>query len=261
LNIKAISLIFNRELRAYFNSSIAYVVITMFLIITGYFFYNLVATFSIISFQAQANPMMARQYNLLNINETVVRPLFGNISIIMLLMTPLLTMRLLAEERKAGTMELLLTYPVQDIEVVLGKFLACFTVFLAMICSTFLYPVLLIILGEPEVMPIVTGYLGIILLGAAFISLGLFTSSLTENQIIAASISFGILFVFWLMSYSVTLVSASMGQIISYIAITEHLESMAKGVVDTEDIIYYLLFVTLFLFFTLRSLESKRWRG
>lgn len=261
MNIKAISLIFNRELRAYFNSSIAYVVITMFLIITGYFFYNLVATFSIISFQAQANPMMARQYNLLNINETVVRPLFGNISIIMLLMTPLLTMRLLAEERKAGTMELLLTYPVQDIEVVLGKFLACFTVFLAMICSTFLYPVLLIILGEPEVMPIVTGYLGIILLGAAFISLGLFTSSLTENQIIAASISFGILFVFWLMSYSVTLVSASMGQIISYIAITEHLESMAKGVVDTEDIIYYLLFVTLFLFFTLRSLESKRWRG
>jgi len=261
LNIKAISLIFNRELRAYFNSSIAYVVITMFLIITGYFFYNLVATFSIISFQAQANPMMARQYNLLNINETVVRPLFGNISIIMLLMTPLLTMRLLAEERKAGTMELLLTYPVQDIEVVLGKFLACFTVFLAMICSTFLYPFLLILLGEPEVMPIVTGYLGIILLGAAFISLGLFTSSLTENQIIAASISFGILFVFWLMSYSVTLVSAGMGQIISYIAITEHLESMAKGVVDTEDIIYYLLFVTLFLFFTLRSLESKRWRG
>lgn len=261
MNIKAVSLIFNRELRAYFSSSIAYVVITMFLIITGYFFYNLVATFSIISFQAQANPMIARQYNLLNINETVVRPLFGNISIIMLLMTPLLTMRLLAEERKAGTMELLLTYPVQDIEVVLGKFLACFTVFLAMIFSTLLYPALLIFLGEPEVMPIVTGYLGIILLGAAFISLGLFTSSLTENQIIAASMSFGILFVFWLMSYSVTLVSPGLGQIISYIAITEHLESMAKGVVDTEDIIYYLLFVTLFLFLTLRSLESKRWRG
>jgi ABC-2 type transport system permease protein len=261
MNIRGVSLIFNRELRAYFNSSIAYVVITMFLIITGYFFYNLVATFSVISFQAQANPMMARQYNLLNINETVVRPLFGNISIVMLLMTPLLTMRLLAEERKAGTMELLLTYPVRDIEVVTGKFLACFTVFLAMIFSTFIYPVLLVFLGEPELMPIVTGYIGLILLGAAFISLGLFTSSLTENQIIAASMSFGILFVFWLMSYSVNLVSPGLGQIISYIAITEHLESLAKGVVDTEDIIYYLLFVALFLFFTLRSLESKRWRG
>ena len=157
MRIRAVSLILNRELRAYFNSPIAYVVITMFLIITGYFFYNLIATFSVISFQAQANPMMARQYNLLNINETVVRPLFGNISIIMLLMTPLLTMRLLAEERKAGTMELLLTYPVRDIEVVMGKFLACFMVFLAMICSTLLYPGLLLVLGEPEVMPIITG--------------------------------------------------------------------------------------------------------
>lgn len=261
MNIRAVSLIFNRELRSYFSSSIAYVVITMFLIITGYFFYNLIATFSIVSFQAQANPMMARQYNLLNVNETVVRPLFGNISIIMLLMTPLLTMRLLAEERKAGTMELLLTYPVRDIEVVMGKYLACLTVFLAMIFSTFLYPGLLLMLGEPELMPIITGYIGIILLGAAFISLGLFTSSLTENQIISASMAFGILFVFWLMSYSVTLVSPGLGQIISYIAITEHLESLAKGVVDTEDIIYYLLFVTLFLFLTLRSLESKRWRG
>jgi ABC-2 type transport system permease protein len=261
MNIRGVGLIFYRELRAYFSSSIAYVVITMFLIITGYFFYNLIATFSVISFQAQANPMMARQYNLLNINETVVRPLFGNISIIMLLMTPLLTMRLLAEERKAGTMELLLTYPVRDIEVVTGKFLACFTVFLAMIFSTFIYPALLVFLGEPELMPIITGYIGLILLGAAFIALGLFTSSLTENQIIAASLAFGILFVFWLMSYSVTLVSPGLGQIISYIAITEHLESLAKGVVDTEDIIYYLLFVTLFLFLTLRSLESKRWRG
>ncbi len=261
MNIRGVSLIFFRELRAYFSSSIAYVVITMFLIITGYFFYNLVAAFSVLSFQAQADPMMARQYNLLNINETVVRPLFGSISMIMLLMTPLLTMRLLAEERKSGTMELLLTYPVRDVEVVLGKFLACFVVFLTMICSTFLYPGLLLAFGEPEVMPIVTGYIGLILLGAAFISLGLFTSSLAENQIIAASIAFGMLFVFWLMSYSVTLVSPGLGQVISYLSITDHLESLAKGVVDTEDILYYLLFVVLFLFLTLRSLESKRWQG
>lgn len=261
MNIRSVGIIYKRELSSYFNSLIAYVVIVMFLIITGYFFYNLIASFSVISFQAQANPMIAKQYNLLNINESVVRPLFGNISIIMLLMTPLLTMRLLAEERKSGTMELLLTYPVRDIEVVTGKYLACFTVFLVMIFSTFIYPVLLVFLGEPELMPIITGYIGLILLGAAFISLGLFTSSLTENQIIAASMAFGILFVFWLMSYSVTLVSPGLGQIISYVAITEHLQSLAKGVVDTEDIIYYLLFVILFLFVTLRTIESKRWRG
>jgi ABC-2 type transport system permease protein len=232
----------------------------MFLVITGYFFYNLLATFSVVSFQAQTNPMLARQYQLLNINETVVRPLFGNISIIMLLMTPILTMRLFSEERKTGTIELLLTYPVEDVDVVISKFLACFAVFVVMILLTATFPILLIALGEPEVMPIITGYLGLILLGAAFISLGIFTSSFTENQIISASLCFGILFLFWLMSYSVVFVSAGFGQIITYLSINEHIASLAKGVVDTEDVIYYLCFTLLFLFLTLRSLESRRWR-
>ncbi len=260
MNISNVALIFRKEMKSYFNSLVAYVVITMFLLITGYFFYNLLATFSVVSYQAQSNPMLARQYQLLNINETVVRPLFGNISIIMLLMTPLLTMRLFSEERKTGTIELLLTYPVKDVDVVVSKFLACFFVFLVMILLTITYPILLVILGDPEVMPIVTGYLGLVLLGAAFISLGIFTSSLTENQIIAASLSFGILFFFWLISYSVAFVSAGLGQVLTYLSINEHIASLAKGVLDTEDIIYYLCFIVLFLFLTLRSLESKRWR-
>ncbi len=259
MNIRSVGLILNRELKSYFSSLIAYVVIVMFLLITGYFFYNLLATFSVISFQAQVNPMLAKQYQLLNINETVVRPLFGNISIIMLLMTPLLTMRLISEEKKSGTIELLLTFPVKDIDVVLGKYLACLVVFLVMILLTATYPILLLALGEPEVMPMVTGYLGLFLLGAAFISLGIFTSSLTENQIVSASMSFGILFFFWLISYSVPFVSPAFGQILSYLSINEHIASLAKGVLDTEDIIYYLCFIVLFLFLTLRSLESKRW--
>lgn len=259
MNIRSVGLILNRELKSYFSSLIAYVVIVMFLLITGYFFYNLLATFSVISFQSQVNPMLANQYQLLNINETVVRPLFGNISIIMLLMTPLLTMRLISEEKKSGTIELLLTFPVKDIDVVLGKYLACLVVFLVMILLTATYPILLLALGEPEVMPMVTGYLGLFLLGAAFISLGIFTSSLTENQIVSASMSFGILFFFWLISYSVPFVSPAFGQILSYLSINEHIASLAKGVLDTEDIIYYLCFIVLFLFLTLRSLESKRW--
>ena len=259
MNIRSVGLILSRELKSYFSSLIAYVVIVMFLLITGYFFYNLLATFSVISFQAQVNPMLAKQYQLLNINETVVRPLFGNISIIMLLMTPLLTMRLISEEKKSGTMELLLTFPVKDIDVVLGKYLACLAVFLVMILLTATYPILLLVLGEPEIMPMITGYLGLVLLGAAFISLGIFTSSLTENQIVAASMSFGILFFFWLISYSVPFVSPAFGQILSYLSINEHIASLAKGVLDTEDIIYYLCFIVLFLFLTLRSLESKRW--
>jgi len=259
MNIRSIGLILSRELKSYFSSLIAYVVIVMFLLITGYFFYNLLATFSVVSFQSQTNPMLAKQYQLLNINETVVRPLFGNISIIMLLMTPLLTMRLISEEKKSGTIELLLTFPVRDIEVVLGKYLACLVVFLVMILLTATYPVLLLSLGEPEVMPMITGYLGLVLLGAAFISLGIFTSSLTENQIVSASMSFGILFFFWLISYSVPFVSPAFGQVLSYLSINEHIASLAKGVLDTEDIIYYLIFIVLFLFLTLRSLESKRW--
>ncbi len=260
MNPRNIGLVFKKDLKSYFGSFIAYAVIAIFLATTGYLFFNLLASFSVLSFQAQANPMVAKHYNLLNVNETVVRPLFGNISIVLLPMLPLLTMKLLADEKKSGTMELLLTYPVRDAEVVLGKFLACLTVFAAMLLSTISYPLLLINLGEPEVLPMITGYVGLFLLGAAFISLGIFTSSLTENQVIAGSLSIGILFFFWLMSYSTMFVSPGIGQIISYLAISEHLESLAKGVIDTEDIIYFLVFIVLFLFLTLRSLESKRWR-
>ena len=260
MNIRNVGLILNRELKSYFSSLTVYIVIIMFLLMTGYFFYNLTATFSIVSYQAQSDPMLAKQYQLLNINETVIRPLFGTIAIILLMMTPLLTMRLLAEEKKTGTIELLLTFPINDIDVVLGKYLACLVVMLTMVLLTATYPILLVILGEPEVVPIGTGYLGLVLLGAAAISLGIFTSSLTENQIVSASMSFGILFFFWLISYSVPLVSAGLGQLLSYLSINEHIESMSKGVVDSTDIIYYLCFIALFLFLTLRSLETKRWR-
>ena len=254
-------LIFLNEIKSYFTSPVAYVVITIFLIITGYFFYSLLGVFSMVSFQAETNPMLARQYNLLNLNESVVRPLFGNISMIMLLMTPLLTMRLLAEEKKSGTMELLLTFPVKDIEVLLGKFFASLGVFSVMLIASLIFPILLFYLGEPELGPIITGYIGLFLLGTAFISLGIFTSSLTENQIIAATISFGVLLLFWLLSYSKIFASPGLAAFISYVAITDHLDSLAKGVLDTEDLIYYLNFTLVFLFLTLRSIESRRWRG
>jgi ABC-2 type transport system permease protein len=260
MSIRNIGLIYQRELKSYFSSLTAYVVIIMFLLITGYFFYTLLATFSIVSFQAQTDPMLAKQYQLLNINETVVRPLFGSISIIMLLMTPLLTMRLFAEEKKSGTIELLLTFPINDIDVTLGKYLACFTVLMTMLLLTATYPILLIILGDPEIKPILTGYLGLVFMGAAFVALGIFASSLTENQIVSASISFGMLFFFWLISYSVQLVSAGLGQILGYLSINTHIESLSKGVIDSEDIIYYLCFIVMFLFLTLRSLEANRWR-
>ncbi len=256
-----IGLIYKKEIKSYFKSYIAYVVIAVFMVITGFMFNDVVVKFSMLSFKAQGNPMLAKQYNLLNVTETVVRPMFGQISMIMLLMMPMLTMKLLADEKKSGTMELILTYPIRDAEVVMGKYLAGLTVFAAMLFSTVTYPLLLIALGEPEIVPMITGYFGLFLMGAAFVSLGLFASSVTENQIIAASLALGMLFLFYLMSMSAAYVSPGIGRIVSYLSINDHFFSMAKGVVDTEDIIYYLSFVVFFLFLTMRSIESHRWRG
>ena len=254
-------LVAKKEIQAYFSSPVAYVVITMFLVLTGYFFYNLFASFSTLSFQASVNPAIAKQKNLLNVTETVIRPLFGNISMIMLLMMPLLTMRLFSEEKKSGTIELLLTYPITDMEVIMGKFIACFTVFFIMILPTLTYPILVMAYGQPELGPILSGYIGIFLMGAAFISLGVFTSSITENQIIAATLSFGMLLIFWMMGYSVQMAGPTLGRLIMNISLINHIQGFAKGVIDTADIIYYGIFVTSFLFLTLRVLESKKWRG
>jgi len=259
--MRGLYLIFKKELKSYFTSPVAYVVITIFLVVTGYFFYAILASFSRLSFDATVNPMLAKQLHLLNITETVVRPLFGNISVIMLLVVPILTMRLFSEEKKTGTMELLLTYPLTDMQVLMGKFLASLVVLVAMLLLTILHPILIMAFGEPELWPIITGYIGLFLMGMAFISLGIFASSLTENQVIAATLSFGVLIIFWVMGFSIGLTGPTLERLLSYTALTEHLEGFAKGVVEIEDIIYYLVFTILFLFLTLRILESKRWRG
>lgn len=254
-------LIMNKEFKSYFYSPIAYVVITIFLAVTGYLFYNTMAAFSTVSFQAQTNPMMAKQANLLNITESVIRPIFGMIGMVMLMMMPLLTMRLFSEEKKAGTLELLLTYPITDAQVLLGKFAACLSVFGVMLLLSLTYPLFVASYGHPEIGPIISGYIGLFLMGAAFIALGIFASSITENQIIAATVAFGSLIFFWMISFSAGYVDPTFGRILIYIAMTEHLESFAKGVLDSGDLLYYINFVALFLFLTLRVLESKKWRG
>jgi ABC-2 type transport system permease protein len=208
--------------------------------------------------QASMNPMLARD---LSVTEGVLRPLFQNVSVIMLFFLPFLTMRLFAEEKKSGTMELLLTYPIRDGEVLLGKYLAALVFFLVMLSLTFTYPVLVSWTTRMEWGPLLTGYLGLVLQGAAFIAVGLLVSSLTENQIIAAAVSFGTLLIFWVISWASESAGGTLGRVLSHLSITEHFDSFAKGVIDTKDVIYYLNMTVLSLFFTLRSLDSKRWRG
>ena len=259
--MKNFYLIFQKELRSYFNSPIAFVVITIFLMLSGYFFYNVFATFSTISFQVATNAILARQYNQLNVTEMAVRPFFANISLFMLIMLPMLTMRMFSEEKKSGTIELLLTYPVKDSEVILGKFAGCMGIFTIMILLTLPCFFLIELFGEPELGVVVCGYVGLFCMGAAFISLGMFASSITENQIIAAVLSFASLLIFLMMGYSASFASESLGNILKYLSFMPHMLNFAKGVLDTEDIMYYVLFTLFCIFLNMRSLESKRWRG
>jgi ABC-2 type transport system permease protein len=256
--MKGFEAVFKREMYGFFASPIFYVVGTIFLILCGYFFYTSVAYFSLISFQAAQNPNMGAQVNL---NEMVIRPFFDDVSIILLLMVPLLTMRLLAEEKKNGTIELLLTYPIREWSIVIGKYLATLAVIAGLLGSTVAYMVLLSWTGNLEWWPVFTGYLGLLLLASGFVSLGVFVSALTENQIIAAVGGFGALLMFWIIGWIGSVSGPGVGPVVRLLSLLEHLEPFSKGVLDSRDLIYYLSFSGFFLFLTLRYLDSQKIRG
>ncbi|MFH1091162.1 MAG: ABC transporter permease subunit [Pseudomonadota bacterium] len=249
--------IFKREIRVYFASPIAYAVMIIFLVLAGYFFYSSMTYYVLASFQAARNPNLQG----LNVIDMVLSPLFGNLSIILLLMLPVLTMRMFSEEKKSGAHELLFSYPVRDMEVLLGKYAASLCVVLLMIGLTALYQLFLWGYGLWEPGVALSGYLGLVLLAAAFVSLGIFISSLTENQVVAAVVSFGVLLMFWVVGWSAAQAGGPLKDVLVYVSLVKHLSNFAKGIVDTADVFYYLCFIFLFLFLTLRSLESKRWRG
>ena len=250
--------ILKKELGSYFKSPIAYMIITVFSVISGYFFYSLFALFGVMSVQSMNNPNMQ---SALNITEEVVGPAFSTMSILILFMAPFLTMRLFSEEKKSGTIELLMTFPIKDIEIIMGKFGACFLTFLVMLVPTLFYQVILFILGKPELGPVISGYIGIILLGASFISLGILISTMTENQIIAAVVTFGALLLFWIIQWGASFAGPVFAKVLIQLSIIEHYQEFARGVIDTNDVIFYGLFAFFFLFLTMRSLESKKWRG
>ena len=250
--------VFKKEMRLYFTSPVAWVVFTIFLLIAGYFFYSIFAFFTLASMQSMMNPQMGRD---LNVTDSVMRPLFSNVSVILLLLLPLVTMRLFAEERRAGTIELLLTYPVRDGAVLAGKYLAAFALYAIMIALTLLYPLIVVYFARLEWGPIFTGYLGLLLMGATFIAVGVFASSLTENQIVAAITTFGALLIFWILGWSADYAGGTAGKVLQFLSILEHNDSFSKGVLDTKDVLYYLNFTLLALFLTLRSLEARRWKG
>jgi ABC-2 type transport system permease protein len=190
-----------------------------------------------------------------------MRPLFTNMSVVLLFFIPMLTMRLFAEETRSGTIELLLTYPVRDGEVLAGKYLASLALFALLLALTLLYPGLVAYFTRVEWGPIFTGYLGLLLTGAVFLAVGVLVSSMTENQIVAGFGTFGILLAFWIVGWGAEFAGGALRGVLQYLSIGDHLDGFTRGLIDTKDLVYYVSGVVLALFLTLRSLDSKRWKG
>ena len=245
-----------RELNAYFSSPIAYVLIGFFALLFGWFFYVPLAYFEQQSMQMGMNPTQA-----LNINQMLINPTFMNTTVIFLFLFPLITMRTYSEEKRSGTIELLLTSPVTDVQIIMGKFVGALLLYCAMLAVTLIHMAILFIFGDPEWKPIATGYLGLLLMGGCFLSLGLFISSLTKNQIVAAMATFAVFLMLWVISWISTFVGPTTQTVLQYLSLTEHFDDFAKGIIDTKHVIYYLSFMAFGLFLTAKSVDSERWRG
>ena len=227
-----------RELRSYFLSPLAYVVIALFLLLSGYLFALI----------------------LNNSREATLRPLLSNVSVLFLFIIPAISMRLLAEEQRTGTVELLLTNPVQEWEIVVGKFLAAVLLLIVMLALTLLYPIFLFMFGNPDRGPILSGYVGVFLQASAFLAVGLWASSLTQNQIIAAIVAFGGLLILWLSDNLGQFLGGTFGSIVSYTSVINHFQNFPQGVINSPDVVYYLTVIAAGLVLSTLSLQARRLR-
>ena len=245
----------DKELRSYFSSPIAYIIIGFFLLPFGVFFYLYLTAFVRQSLQG------AQLGGPMNVNQQVIRYVLQNASVIILFIMPMITMRTYSEEKRSGTIELLLTSPVTDVEIILGKFFGALGLYCAMLLVTLLYMAILFVYGQPEWRPLVAAYLGLLLMGGAFVSIGLLISSTTNNQIVAGIVSFVVFLLLWIVGWFAESAGPTMGAITSYMSITEHFDDFSKGIIDTSHVIYYLSLITFGLFLTAKSVDTERWRG
>lgn len=246
-----------RELYAYFVSPVAWVLLTIFALLSGVFTYLISDSFVRYSMQSQ----MSGQGQTVNMNEQIIAPLFSNIAVVGLFLIPLISMRLFAEEKRQGTIELLVTSPVHDAEIVIGKWLSAVLMYGALVVVLVLDISFLFIYGQPDWKPVATGLLGMLLQGACLLSLGTFISTTTKNQIVAGAVGFALALVLWILNWTTSLGNSDSVQVLNYLSIVSHMDSFSRGVLDTKDIVYYLSMIFLGLFLTTRSLESMRWRA
>ncbi len=255
--MRNVLIICRKELHSYFTSPIAYLLLTMFALIFGFFFWNSLGYFVLMGMESQ----MRGQMMPMNLNEMIIRPLLANVGVIGLFFIPMITMRLFAEEKRSGTIELLATSPIRDIEVILGKWLAAVSLYACMLLVAALNFAFLFKYGKPDWKPLLIGYLGLMLLAGALLAIGTFISTLTKNQIIAGAATFGVCLLLWVLGWVSGYENATWAKALAYMSVITHFESFAKGVIDSKDAIFYVTVIFLGLFFTARSMESLRWRS
>jgi len=250
-------IICRKELGSYFASPVAYILLIMFGLIFGFFFWNALASFVVESIQSQ----MSGQSIPMNLNEWIVRPLLSNVGVIGLFFIPMITMRLFAEEKRTGTIELLATSPVRDIEIIIGKWLASLILYACLLLFTAVNFAFLFKYGHPDWKPLLIGYLGLFLQAGALLAVGTFISTLTKNQIVAGAVTFGVCLLSWVAEWVSGYDNATWAKVLAYMSVISHFESFGKGVLDSKDAIFYVTVIFLGLFFTARSMESLRWRS
>src|SRR6516164_2505032 len=255
--MRNVLIITRKELHSYFVSPIAYGLMAFFALIAGYFFY--VAT-AIFVQRGMESAMMGRGMPM-NVNEWVIRPLLSNVSVIGLFLIPMITMRLFAEEKRSGTMELLATSPVRDFEVIFGKWLAAMLLYGAMLLLTALNFIWLFRYGNPDWKPLVIAYVGLLLQAGVLLALGEFISTLTRNQIVAGAITFGVCLLLWVLEWVSDYGASPVSRVVAYLSVLTHFESFAKGLLSLKDAVFYISAIIFGLFLTSRSLESLRWRS
>jgi ABC-2 type transport system permease protein len=252
-NILAIA---HKELKSYFSTPIGYIVIGMFALLWGWFFWVM-----LMYFNQQSLQLGGLEGGNVDMNQQLIRPLFLNASVILLFVLPLVTMRTYSEEKRSGTIELLLTSPVTDVQIIIGKFLGAMTLYAAMLAITMIHLGVLLQLGNPELKIIGTGYLGLLLMGGCFISIGLLISSMTKNQIVSGMVTFAVFLLLWVINWPASFAGPTTQNILNYLSITDHFDDFTKGVLDTKHLVYYFSVMAFGLFLTARSVDTERWKG
>jgi ABC-2 type transport system permease protein len=248
-----------KELRSYFASPIGYIVLGFFALLYGWFYVTMLNYF--VRQSMQVSQFGGPGAEAMNVNQVMLRPLVQNVTILLLFLMPMVTMRSYAEEKRSGTIELLLTSPLTDLEIILGKFLGALSLWAMALAVSLIHIAILFAFGRPEWKPIATAYLGLLLMGGCFISVGLLISSFTNNQIIAGMATFGVFLLLWVVNWIGSFSGPTVDKITQYLSIIDHFDDFAKGIIDTSHLIYYISFISFGLFLTAKSVDSERWRG